>query len=79
LFSPKTGPSNKTPNEFMKLLSIENEVSILLDDKIEYDFINYAVELINKMPDSAPLPDFFEELKKFIKDKHSKIYNLSKE
>lgn len=78
LFKPKTGPEAKSPNEFMQLLSIDSEVSILLDDKIEYDFIEYAINSLNKMPDNSPVPDFFEELKKYIKDKYSKIYNLTK-
>ena len=78
LFAPKTGGGNKEPNDFMKLLSIDTEVSVLLDDKIEYAFIDYAVNLLNSLPDTSPVPDFFEKLKEFIKEKYSTLYNLTK-
>jgi len=78
LFAPKTGSSTKEPNEFMKLLQIDNEVSILLDDKIEYAFISYAVNLLDTLSDTDPVPDFFDKLKEFIKEKYSAIYNLTK-
>lgn len=68
----------KSPNEFMQLLQIDKEVSILLDDKIEFAFIKYATDLLNKLPDTEPVPNFFNQLKEFIKDKYSQYYNLIK-
>lgn len=78
IFAPQQKGGNKEPNEFMKLLQIDNEVSVLLDDKIEYAFIDFAVNLLNSLPDTAPVPDFFEKLKEFIKEKYSTLYNLTK-
>lgn len=78
LFEPKKSVNNKEPNDFMKLLSIDDELSVLLDDNIEYVFIKYATDLVGSMSDNDPLPDFFEKLKEFIKEKYSTLYNLTK-
>ena len=78
IFAPQQKGGNKEPNEFMKLLQIDNEVSVLLDDKIEYAFIDFAVNLLNSLPDTDPVPDFFEKLKEFIKEKYATLYNLTK-
>ncbi len=78
IFAPKKTVDTKEPNDFMKLLSIDSELSVLLDDNIEYAFVDYAVSLINSMSDTDPLPDFFEKLKQFIKEKYSTLYNLTK-
>jgi len=77
LFAPKKKGEEKTPNDFMKMLSIDTDVSVLLDDNIEFAFITYAQQLLDSMPDTDPLPNFFEELKKFIKEKYSSVYNLT--
>lgn len=78
LFEPKKSVNNKEPNDFMKLLSIDDELSVLLDDNIEYAFVKYATDLVGSMSDTDPLPDFFEKLKEFIKEKYSTLYNLTK-
>lgn len=78
LFEPKKSVNNKEPNDFMKLLSIDDELSVLLDDNIEYAFVKYATNLVGSMSDTDPLPDFFEKLKEFIKEKYSTLYNLTK-
>ena len=78
LFAPQKKGGQKQPNDLMRSLSIDNDVSVLLDDGIEYAFIDYAQNLILTLPDETAMPDFFEELKKFIKEKYSAIYNLIK-
>lgn len=78
LFEPKKTTNTKEPNDFMKLLSIDDELSVLLDDNIEYAFVKYATDLIGSMSDTDVLPDFFEKLKEFIKEKYSTLYNLTK-
>jgi hypothetical protein len=65
-------------NDFMALFQINPEVSALLDDKVEYDFIKYAETEIKKLSDDKPVPDFFKELQKFIQQKYSKEHNITK-
>lgn len=77
LLGPKNANSPKTPNGFMQLLNIDKEVSILLDDKIENEFINFAVQKLNSMSDTEPVPNFFEELRGFIKEKYAQVYNIA--
>jgi hypothetical protein len=78
LLGPKVVAGQKTPNEFMKLLQIDDKVSVLLDDKVELAFIEYAINILMGMPNTAPVPDFFERLKEFIDGEYSKTYNLAK-
>lgn len=77
LLGPKNANSPKTPNGFMQLLNIDKEVSILLDDKIENEFINFAVQKLNSMSDTESVPNFFDELRGFIKEKYAKVYNIA--
>jgi len=77
LSDPKA-PKPKTANDFMALFQINPEVSALLDDKVEYDFIKYAETEIKKLSDDKPVPDFFKELQKFIQQKYSKEHNITK-
>jgi len=78
VLGPKVVAGQKTPNEFMKLLQIDDKVSVLLDDKVELAFIEYATNILMGMPNTAPVPDFFERLKEFIDGEYSKTYNLAK-
>jgi hypothetical protein len=50
----------------------------LLDDEIEYKFIAYAEEGLKKMSDDKPVPDFFNELQKFIKQNYANAHNVTK-
>jgi hypothetical protein len=77
LSDPKA-PEPKMANDFMALFQINPEVSALLDDKVEYDFIKYAETEIKKLSDDKPVPDFFKELQKFIQQKYSKEHNITK-
>ena len=77
LLGPKTNNSPKTPNGFMQLLNIDKEVSILLDDRIENEFVDYAVQKLTSMSDTEPVPNFFEELRGFIKQKYAQVYNIA--
>lgn len=76
LLGPKTNNSPKTPNGFMQLLNIDKEVSILLDDRIENEFIDFAVQKLLSMNDTEEVPNFFDELRGFIKEKYAQIYNI---
>jgi len=76
LLGPKAKDAAKTPSGFMQLLNIDPEVSILLDDKIENAFVEYAVRILNSMADTEPVPNFFNQLKIFIRDKYAQIYNI---
>ncbi len=77
LLGPKTKAAPKTPTGFMQLLNIDPEVSILLDDAIEERFIEFAVQKLNSMQDTEPVPNFFEELRLYIKEKYAQVYNIS--
>lgn len=77
LLGPKTKSAPKTPSGFMQLLNIDAEVSILLDDRIENEFIQYAVNKLNSMQDTQPVPVYFNELRTFIKEKYAKLYNVA--
>jgi hypothetical protein len=79
LLGPKTKAAPKTPTGFMQLLNIDSEVSVLLDDRIEEEFIQFAVDKLNSMQDTAPVPNFFNELRTFIKEKYASIYNIDYE
>lgn len=74
---PKKKSDPKTPSGFMQLLRIDPEVSILLDDRIENEFIDFAVKKLNTMQNTEPVPNFFNELRQFIKEKYAQIYNIS--
>jgi len=76
LLGPKTKTAPKTPTGFMQLLNIDPEVSILLDDNIENEFIQFAVNKLNSMQDTEPVPNFFNELREFIKEKYAQVYNI---
>lgn len=76
LLGPKTQNSPKTPNGFMQLLNIDKEVSILLDDRIENEFMQYAVNKLNSMSNTESVPNFFNELRNFIKEKYAQVYNI---
>jgi len=77
LLGPKTKAAPKTPTGFMQLLNIDSEVSVLLDDRIEDEFIEFAVNKLNSMPDTDPVPNFFNELREFIKQKYAQTYNIA--
>jgi hypothetical protein len=77
VMDPKN-PKEKNPNEFIQLFQIDPEVSKLLDDEIEYKFIAYAEEGLKKMSDDKPVPDFFNELQKFIKQNYANAHNVTK-
>ena len=77
LLGPKTKSAPKTPTGFMQLLNIDSEVSVLLDDRIEEEFITFAVNLLNSMQETEPVPNFFEKLREFIKQKYAQVYNIS--
>jgi len=77
LLGPKTKSAPKTPSGFMQLLNIDSEVSVLLDDRIENEFINFAVNKLNSMQDTEPVPNFFNELRNFIKEKYAQVYNIA--
>lgn len=59
-------------NQFMALFAIDPQVSDLLDDKIEKEFVQYAVDTIANSPDDTAIVDMFNELQNFIKTKYSK-------
>lgn len=77
LLGPKTKSAPKTPTGFMQLLNIDSEVSVLLDDRIENEFIQFAVTKLNSMQDTEPVPNFFNELRDFIKQKYAQVYNIA--
>ena len=78
LLGPKTKAAPKTPTGFMQLLNIDSEVSVLLDDRIEEEFIQFAVNKLASMQDTEPVPNFFEELRKFIKKmNYAQTYNIA--
>jgi hypothetical protein len=77
LLGPKTKSAPKTPTGFMQLLNIDSEVSVLLDDRIENEFIQFAVTKLNSMQDTEPVPNFFNELRGFIKEKYAQVYNIA--
>jgi hypothetical protein len=77
LLDPKS-PPEKNPDPFMQQLQIDPNVSKLLDDKVEYDFIKYAENGLKNMSDDDEIPNFFNELQKFIRDKYTTDYNVSK-
>jgi hypothetical protein len=76
LLGPKNKSAPKTPTGFMQLLNIDKEVSVLLDDRIENEFIDFAVNELNSMQDREPVPNYFEKLRTFIKEKYAQIYNI---
>lgn len=77
LLGPKQNNSPQTPPGFMQLLNIDKEVSILLDDKIENEFVDFAANKLMSMSDTEPVPNFFEELRGFIKEKYAQVYNIA--
>lgn len=78
LNNPKN-PQPKSENEFMQLLQIDPDVSKILDDKIEYEFIEWAKDGLSKLSDDTPVPSFFSELKKYIGKEITPKYNIGKE
>ena len=78
LNNPKN-PQPKSENEFMQLLQIHPDVSKILDDKIEYEFIEWAKDGLSKLSDDTPVPSFFSELKKYIGKEITPKYNIGKE
>ena len=54
-------------NTGMDALNISDDVSKIVDDKIENAFINHLLQVVEKMDDSSPIPNSEEELKKFLK------------
>ena len=77
LMGPKTKAAPKVPTGMMQMLDISPEVSILLDDAIEERFIEFAVNKLNSMPDTSPIPNFFNELREFIKQQYAQTYNIA--
>lgn len=78
LNNPKN-PQPKSENEFMQLLQIDPDVSKILDDRIEYEFIDWAKDGLSKLSDDTPVPSFFSELKKYIGKEITPKYNIGKE
>lgn len=54
-------------NTGMDALNIPDDVSKIVDDKIENAFINHLLQVVERMDDSSPIPNSEEELKKFLK------------
>lgn len=77
LLGPKTKTAPKVPTGFMQLLNIDPEVSVLLDDAIEERFIEFAVNKLNSMQDTQPVPNFFNELREYIKQQYAQTYNIA--
>lgn len=70
MFNKESTNGIHTQNPFMEKLKIDPEVSTILDKNIENEFVQYAADTIMQMSDTAPMPDFFEKLKQFLKDKN---------
>jgi hypothetical protein len=58
-------------NTGMDKLNIDDNVSKIVDDRIEQAFLNDLLKGIEQMDDNDPIPDTNEKLQNYLKDKFS--------
>jgi len=67
-----TGASDKAKtNTALDNLNIPDEASMIVDDKLEEEFINVFMQSLEDMPDNTPIPDAAEHLEKWLSGKFS--------
>lgn len=67
-------PDSKRPNSWLKRLDVDDEMSAIVDDKVENGFLQSATKTFEKQPDDKKLnPDFDmnQEMIKYLDSKYS--------
>ena len=67
-------PDDKRPNSWLKRLDVDDEMSAIVDDKVENGFLQSATKTFEKQPDDKKLnPDFDmnQEMIKYLDSKYS--------
>jgi len=59
-------------NTGLDKLNIDDNISKIVDDKVEAAFLNYVIAELNKMNPDEPMPDVGIMLQKFLSDKFDK-------
>jgi hypothetical protein len=68
-----TQPDDKKTNTSLDRLNVDDEISAIVDDTIEDNFIKDLSQILAKLPDKAPFStiDITRELSKYIAGKYS--------
>jgi len=67
-------PDEKKTNTDLDKLNIDDEISKIVDDTIENNFINYLIKSLNSgnLQDNDPIPDVGEWLRRYLKKNYNK-------
>lgn len=59
-------PDSFKSNTGLDMLNVDDDVSAIVDDKIESNFLNDLIDRLDTEDDDTPIPDTTEELQNFI-------------
>ena len=62
-----SAPDEKKTNTKLDLLNIDDEISKIVDDTVEDNFLEKAAEQIQDLPDDAPVPNMTQILSNYLK------------
>ena len=65
-----SAPDEKKTDTYLDKLNVDDEIAAIVDDTVEDNFLNKAMELIEGLPDDADIPDINEELSNWLKGKY---------
>lgn len=63
-------PKTKRKDPVMDVLTVDPDVSTVVDDDIENEFLRNLAAGVEGLPDDAEIPDADEEFTKYLKDKY---------
>lgn len=59
---------NFKTNDTLSKINVDDEISKIVDDQVELDFLNYVLEEFGKLPDDTPLEkiDMTDQLRQYL-------------
>jgi hypothetical protein len=63
-------PDDKKTDTMLDKLNVDDEVAAIVDDTVEDNFLNVALDAIEGLPDDADIPDINQKLASWLKSKY---------
>jgi len=70
LKSMYSAPDDKKTNTMIDKLNVDDEVAAIVDDTVEDNFLNVALEAIEGLSDDADIPDINQKLADWLRSKY---------
>ena len=70
LKSMYSAPDDKKTNTMLDKLNVDDEVAAIVDDTVEDNFLNVALDALEGLDDNDPIPDINQELASWLRSKY---------